>query len=141
MSFKSSFLLTADGKQAKAELAATGKAVDGLGQSTAKMGREGRTTAASTKKLGGSAAFAAANLKRMADAERLAITNTRKLGRVNQTAAAHVGNLTAQFNDIGMMMMAGQNPPAAGRAAGHPDQSGDRPDGGGPMERPVRSGL
>ena len=35
---------------------------------------------------------------------------TAAMGRANQTAAGSVGNLTAQFNDIGVMLMAGQNP-------------------------------
>lgn len=33
-----------------------------------------------------------------------------RLGTTHHAAAGQVGNLTAQFNDIGMMMMAGQNP-------------------------------
>ena len=35
---------------------------------------------------------------------------TAAMGRANHTAAGGVGNLTAQFNDIGVMLMAGQNP-------------------------------
>ncbi|MBW6496706.1 MAG: phage tail length tape measure family protein, partial [Burkholderiaceae bacterium] len=33
-----------------------------------------------------------------------------RVGAAHNVAAGQVGNLTAQFNDIGMMMMAGQNP-------------------------------
>lgn len=34
----------------------------------------------------------------------------QQVGRANQIAAGATGNLVAQFNDIGMMLMAGQNP-------------------------------
>ncbi len=36
--------------------------------------------------------------------------SVNKIGRANQQAAGSVGNLVAQFNDVGMMMAAGQNP-------------------------------
>ncbi|MDK3072772.1 phage tail length tape measure family protein [Sedimentitalea sp. JM2-8] len=37
-------------------------------------------------------------------------TQMAPVGQASATAAGQVGNLTAQFNDIGMMLMAGQNP-------------------------------
>ncbi len=41
---------------------------------------------------------------------RPATDGVQKLGQAHQNAAGSVGNLVAQFNDIGMMIAAGQNP-------------------------------
>lgn len=53
--------------------------------------------------LGGAASKAEANLNRVGK-------ETAGVGRTSQVATGNVGNLAAQFNDIGVMMAAGQSP-------------------------------
>ncbi len=110
MSFKASLLLTADGKQAQAELKKVSGALDKAGRSAEQMGRKGKGAARATKQLSAAEREAAAAAKAKAAAEKKAAEEALKLERANRRAAAQVGNLTAQFNDIGMMMAAGQNP-------------------------------
>src|SRR5690606_29393005 len=47
---------------------------------------------------------------RLAASETRAAKTAGALGKQNTLAAGSVGNLTSQFNDIGIMMAAGQNP-------------------------------
>lgn len=95
--------LTADGKQAQSEVAKTGRAVDRMGDELRDTGREAATAAGAIDTLGDQARTTGTAL-RAASAEAGAVQRTHKL------AAGSVGNLTAQFNDIGVMMAAGQNP-------------------------------
>ncbi|WP_425072591.1 phage tail length tape measure family protein [Sagittula sp. S175] len=81
--------ITADGKQAQAELRRTTAETDRLGDAAERMGRQGRDAG---RALSGAA------------------EDSGRLAQQNQLAAGSVGNLTAQFNDIGVMLMAGQNP-------------------------------
>ncbi len=85
-----------DAAQAKAELASASTAVQKLGTETER----------STQKSKASASAATAE----AAARRLAAQEAQGLTTANRQAAGATGNLVAQFNDIGMMMAAGQNP-------------------------------
>lgn len=80
--FRTSFLLEANATGAKAALVQTSQEFDKLTKSTTRASEQGNRLA----------------------------TSTKKLGEANVIAAGSVANLTAQFNDIGVMLMAGQNP-------------------------------
>jgi hypothetical protein len=110
MTINLSMLLKADASQAKAELTATGKAADTVSKATDKLGRKGKTAAVGTKALGTSAASAKTQLQQLSVAEVRSAATIGKLGAANKIAAGSVGNLVSQFNDVGVMMAAGQNP-------------------------------
>lgn len=96
MAFRVSGLVTVDGKQAKAELKSTGEAAKKAGRDITSMGRSGRTAAAGVQRLSG--------------AERQAARDATGLATSSRLATGSLANLTAQFNDIGVMMAAGQSP-------------------------------
>ncbi len=107
MSFKASLLISADGKQAQSELKKVSGALDKAGRKAEEVGRKG---ARGSRQLGQAAAQAADKARALSAAEDQAAAASLRLEGANRRAAAQVGNLTAQFNDIGVMMMAGQNP-------------------------------
>ena len=89
MTLKVSLLIDANASDARTELGATARSVDAL-SGAATRGR------APTEALAASQTRAAAT--------------ARAMGGANRIAAGSVGNLTAQFNDIGIMLASGQNP-------------------------------
>lgn len=104
---------------AAAEKAAKVTAVAALAASRAELLRLKSTDAASQEDI--AAAQAAYNKAKAIDATASAAIaasraqvqatgTTQTLGRSHQAAAGSVGNLVAQFNDISMMIAAGQNP-------------------------------
>lgn len=107
---RASMLLTANADQAKAELRATKKEADGVTKASEKLGRTGRSSGAGVKQLGNASKQSAADLARLSAEERQAANDAVQVGRTHNAAAGSVSNLIAQYNDIGMMMMAGQNP-------------------------------
>lgn len=96
MSFVLSGKLIMDAAQAKAEVDATKRAVDFLRQSTGAQTQQTRTSTGATN-----TDTAAKQRNRQA---------TDQMATANRQAAGATGNLVAQFNDIGMMLAAGQNP-------------------------------
>ena len=103
MSLLFSLLMKADAGQAKAELRALqGEVAKGKTEVTGL----GNAAVATDGKLDGLAVGAG---RAAAANEKLAQTQTR-LQTTAGTASGSVGNLVAQFNDIGMMMAAGQSP-------------------------------
>ncbi|WP_305970451.1 MULTISPECIES: phage tail length tape measure family protein [unclassified Mameliella] len=116
--------LTADGKQAQAELAKTGQGARELKTDVDAVGRSGRETSAdfqALQKRMQAYKVDLVNLRAEHAAAKKQIDGLRgelnKLkARTNETkapfdsAAGSVGNLTSQFNDIGVMLAAGQNP-------------------------------
>jgi hypothetical protein len=89
-------VLRAETAAAKAELEAAARGIQGVSTATDKA-----TTAS---KAGATAAQGEAAARRAAAQANQAYT------RSTQMAAGATGNLVAQFNDIGMMLAAGQNP-------------------------------
>jgi hypothetical protein len=89
-------VLRAETAAAKAELEAAARGIQGVSSATDKA-----TTAS---KAGATAAQGEAAARRAAAQANQAYT------RSTQMAAGATGNLVAQFNDIGMMLAAGQNP-------------------------------
>lgn len=103
MSLLFSLLMKADAGQAKAELRSlSGEVAKGKAEVTGL----GNAAAVADGKIEG---LASASGKAAAQNERLAQSQTR-VQTTAGTAAGSVGNLVSQFNDIGMMIAAGQNP-------------------------------
>lgn len=110
MTFTLGMTLTADAKGAKAELAATAGEAKKVTAATTEMGTATKTAGAGAQVLAAGAQAATTATERLGNAEAAAAGKAVQMGRTHQLAAGQVGNLTAQFNDIGMMLMAGQNP-------------------------------
>ena len=89
MTFVVGLVIRGDGGDSDAALRKTGLEVERLGNKTAEAGRK-------------TAAAGAAQRKAAGDANLLATANHRAVGSV--------GNLAAQFNDIGVMLASGQSP-------------------------------
>ncbi|WP_300439410.1 phage tail length tape measure family protein [uncultured Mameliella sp.] len=116
--------LTADGKQAQAELAKTGQGARGLKTDVDALGQSGQEASADFVALQKQLQAYKVDLvnlrtehaaaKKQIDGLRGELTKLKT--KANETrapfnsAAGSVGNLTSQFNDIGVMLAAGQNP-------------------------------
>lgn len=96
MALDFTLVLRAETAAAKAELEATARGIKGVAVETEKA--TGKTKASE------SAARAEAAARRAQAAA------ARELTTANRSAAGATGNLVAQFNDIGVMLAAGQNP-------------------------------
>lgn len=96
MALDFTLVLRADTAAAKAELEATARGIKGVTTATEQSAAKSRVAATASD------AEAAAK-RRSAQA-------SREVASANQMAAGATGNLVSQFNDIGMMLMAGQNP-------------------------------
>ncbi|WPY94674.1 phage tail length tape measure family protein [Limimaricola variabilis] len=110
MTFRASMLIEANAGQAKAELRDLAAETAKAGGAAEEMGRRGGAAAGQTRALGTAADGAAADVRALGAAEQAAATEAVGLANANRAAAGQMGNLTAQFNDIGVMMAAGQNP-------------------------------
>lgn len=97
-----------------AELTTQAKAVSGelrkVGTEAAGMGRGVREAGSGARILGAEARSTSAELRALAASERQAAADAVNMGRSHSIGASGVANLTAQFNDIGVMLAAGQNP-------------------------------
>ena len=96
MALDFTLVLRAETAAAKAELEAAARGIRGVSTATDK--------ATASSKAGATAA------QSEAAARRAAAQANQTYARSSQMAAGATGNLVAQFNDIGMMMAAGQNP-------------------------------
>ena len=79
-------------------------------KSTGKMGTSIKGAGKETKALSATQRSAASGATALAAAERQAAAAASELARQNRAATGQTANLTAQFNDIGVMLAAGQNP-------------------------------
>lgn len=104
------FLIQADSTQARIELDRMKSKVTGVGDDTQKFGKATKTAAAGTKVMASGSRMAASEVSVLAAAERSATQAAIGMNGANKVAAGNMGNLVAQFNDIGVMMAAGQNP-------------------------------
>lgn len=109
MSLRASLLIDARAEGAQAAVKALKAETDGLGKSVADAGGKARTADAQTDRLAAAQRGAASAATAQAAAERQAAASVQ-LAQSHRIAAGSVGNLTSQFNDIGVMMAAGQNP-------------------------------
>ncbi|MCT4554627.1 MAG: phage tail length tape measure family protein [Pelagimonas sp.] len=85
------------------KLVGTTGAADKLNAELVHIGRDGKRAAGGLVDLGGAAAQASNHLGQVAQ-------DSQRVDQTQTLAAGSVANLTAQFNDIGIMLMAGQNP-------------------------------
>lgn len=122
---KLSLLIEASAGQAKAEMEAVARSTAKVKGEVASLGQQGAAAEAEISALRAEAAGYKTEIDAVAQAEARAVAQTRAMttqaatlattigrgaGRGGTGAAGAVGNLTAVFNDIGMMMAAGQNP-------------------------------
>jgi hypothetical protein len=110
MTFRVSLLFQADAKAAKAEVEGLATSARKVGEAAQDMGRKSADAARGVGSLSGAADGAEAQLRGMAAAQDVAAASQTKLARSTTMAAGATGSLVAQFNDIGMMLAAGQNP-------------------------------
>lgn len=96
MALDFTLVLRAEAASAKAEVAGTTQEIKGLTAAT-------EQSTVKSKAAAGAADSEAAAKRRNAQA-------SREMATANRQAAGATGDLIAQFNDIGMMMAAGQNP-------------------------------
>lgn len=80
------------------------------GTDTQRMGQSARGAARDTDRLRRSEDQAAAAARALAAANARAAASSRGIGGANRIAAGSMSNLTAQFNDLGVMLAAGQSP-------------------------------
>lgn len=110
MTMRLSILIDANGQVAKAEVQELGAAVRKTGNETREMGQKSSQAARETRALGGAVRGTEPSVEALSAAQRRNAATAEIMGRSNNVAAGQMGNLVAQFNDIGMMMAAGQNP-------------------------------
>lgn len=102
--------ISINGAQAKAEAKAVASELRKVGTEATGMGRASQEAAAGANALGKASQLTAAEVRALIAAERQAAAEAVALGRSHNIGASGVANLTAQFNDIGVMLAAGQNP-------------------------------
>lgn len=124
--FRTSLVIDANGKPAQAELARTAAEADKAKTSVAGLGTAGQKADADLTALQQQVSALNAQLAAMTQAEARAVQQMTALsakvqeletrlgrgggGRGGGGAAGSMGNLVANFNDLGVMMAAGQNP-------------------------------
>ena len=102
--------ISINGAQAKSEAKAVAGELRKVSGEATGMGRGARDAGSGARVLGSEARNTAAELRALAAAERQAAADAIDLGRSQSIGASGVANLTSQFNDIGVMLAAGQNP-------------------------------
>jgi len=105
-----SITIDADGNAAIATVDKLGGAVKKTGAATEQMGAKSRKAAAETQGLGTKSGGAQAKVVALSAAQTRNAATAKAMGSANRVAAGNMGNLVAQFNDVGVMMAAGQNP-------------------------------
>lgn len=110
MTMKLSILVTSNGKQAKADVAEIEAAIGKLGKSAKITSIETQGAAKSTGMLGAAAGQAEAKVDVLTRAQAQQAATAMRMAQANDVSAGSLGNIAAQFNDIGVMLAAGQNP-------------------------------
>lgn len=110
MSLKVALIIDGDSGRAQAAIRAAQKAMDDAGKSGQKLSAAGKKAAGSTRDLAGAADLGEDEIRKLQAAEMNAARAALDMGQSNRIAAGQVGNLAAQYNDIFVMMAAGQNP-------------------------------
>jgi hypothetical protein len=98
------------GKEAQAGVRSTATEVKGLTTATREAGAASATAAGQQRQLAGALTETEAAARSTAAAQIAAAQTGRDMAQSNRLAAGSVGTLTANFNDVGMMIAAGQNP-------------------------------
>ena len=110
MSISLRMLLTADGKQAIAETKNVQQAVKATAVSIQSVGAASKIASSDLNRYQGQIDLSAAKMTKLRTAQLGAALSAREMAGANRLAAGRLGNLPAQFNDIGVMLAAGQNP-------------------------------
>lgn len=103
-------LMKAETAQAQAALKAVQGDLARAGASSRDLGAAAGAGGRGLASLGSAASTAAGGLDEVSRAGQVAVVQTQALSRTQTLAAGSVANLTAQFNDIGQMLAAGQSP-------------------------------
>jgi len=103
-------LLTADGRQAISENTKVQRAVKQTATSIQSIGSAARVSGNDLSRYQGQIDLTAAKMTKLRTAQLGVALANREVANTNRLAAGSVGNLAAQFNDIGVMLAAGQNP-------------------------------
>lgn len=99
-----------DGAQAIAELKEIKAAKEGVTKANQSLNAAQAKATTAIKANAVAVGQAVAKDKALIAAEKSVAREAMTMGNSHKVAAGQVGNLTAQFNDIGVMMAAGQNP-------------------------------
>lgn len=99
-----------DTRQAKAELQAATQATNKIGEAFKKVSRATFDASGQLDRYETQARAATQATQQAARAARDYEAATDRVGKTSDLSAGQVGNLVAQFNDIGVMLAAGQNP-------------------------------
>lgn len=110
MAIRLSMILTANGRQALAETQALRQSFEATAGAGYRIGETAKVSGAELGKLTGKVNLATAKFTEFKSAQVNAAIAAQKMSGANQLAAGSLGNLTAQFNDIGVMLAAGQSP-------------------------------
>lgn len=110
MSLLFSLLLKMDAQQAKAELRALQSELGKSGAQSQVLATGAKAAGGAVDGLGDKAAGAAGQIDALARSKIKAAQASAAMEKSNRSAQASLGNLVANFNDIGVMMAAGQNP-------------------------------
>lgn len=110
MSLLFSLLLKMDAQQAKAELRALQGELGKSGAQSQVLATGAKAAGGAVDGLGDKAAGAAGQIDALARSKIKAAQAAAAMEKSNRSAQASLGNLVANFNDIGVMLAAGQNP-------------------------------
>ncbi|MGV8949695.1 MAG: phage tail length tape measure family protein [Cypionkella sp.] len=110
MTLKAAVLVTANATQAKAELRALQGEAGKTAASTTKLGTTAHQASTELSLEAQRAAALAAELERLKAEQDAVNARNEKLKTSAKGAGGSVANLAAQFNDVGMMIAAGQSP-------------------------------
>jgi hypothetical protein len=110
MTLNIALLIKANAAQAKAELASVADRTKLFGTQTRQAGQEARTSATAIAAYEARIAAMEAELRRLIATQGQANDKARQTVPAFNSGAQSVGNMVAQFNDIGVMLAAGQNP-------------------------------
>lgn len=110
MSFVVSAKVLMDGAQAIAELKSLKSAKESVTKANTALNQVEAKTTTAIKANAAAVKKAVAQANALAAAEQSVAREAFNAGNSTKIAAGQIGNLTAQFNDIGVMMAAGQNP-------------------------------
>lgn len=110
MSLTVALRLMFQGREAQAGVRSTATEVKGLTAATREAGAASTAAAGQQRQMTGALAETEAVTRRLSTAQATAAQSGRDLAQSNTLAAGSVGNLAANFNDIGVMIAAGQNP-------------------------------
>lgn len=110
MTMRVSIIFDANGNAAIETIEKLGKAVKSTGAATEVMGAKSRKAASDTQALATQSGAAQTKVVSLSAAQRSNAATAQSMATANRAAAGNMGNLVAQFNDIGVMMASGQNP-------------------------------